>query len=354
VADVDSFPVAKVRTGPKSGGPTLDAWWPAGGPRARGGGSGHAARGPAGCGGDDRGRRAGGDTGGRDTGPTDPGHGAVPRGRFRHAAAGRPGVPGPVPVPVRLGADESYRYFPGHEDWPIEPNLPQTITVHHTGFATGADPAETVRSIYRRQALPASLGGEQGWGDIGYHLLIDADGVVYEGRYSGSDQWPVFDPIGWYVVTGAHVYGYNTGNIGVCLLGYLNDQSWTSRSPCGRTSPTPRKTPDRRPTRRSRRSRRSRTPARIPRTPRDPSRRIVAPTSAGRPAPGIRPEPYPVAAAPAVAKAEHASTPEILRGARSCSSISVRSRARAGGCGRGRGPPPAPAPSASPRPATRS
>ncbi|MBX6751757.1 MAG: N-acetylmuramoyl-L-alanine amidase, partial [Micromonosporaceae bacterium] len=151
-----------------------------------------------------------------------------PRQARPRAVFGMP-LPGGLVCPVQYlsragwGADESYRYYPGHEDWPIEPNLPQTITVHHTGFAASADPAETVRTIYRQQALPASMGGIQGWGDIGYHLLIDADGVVYEGRYSGSDQWPVFDPTGWYVVTGAHVLGYNTGNIGVCLLGYLND-----------------------------------------------------------------------------------------------------------------------------------
>jgi hypothetical protein len=130
----------------------------------------------------------------------------------RRAVFGMP-VPGGLVCPVEYrsraawGADESYRFFPGYEDWPIEPNLTQALTVHHTGFAPSADPAETVRTIYRQQALPASLGGIQGWGDIGYHLLIDAAGVVYEGRYSGSDQWPVFDPSGQYTVTGAHVLG---------------------------------------------------------------------------------------------------------------------------------------------------
>ncbi len=98
----------------------------------------------------------------------------------------------------------------------------QALTVHHTGFAASADPAETIRTIYRQQALTSARGGIQGWGDIGYNLLIDAAGVVYEGRHSGS-AFPIFGPTNRLMTTGAHVQYYNTGNIGVCLLGYLND-----------------------------------------------------------------------------------------------------------------------------------
>lgn len=45
----------------------------------------------------------------------------------------------------------------------------------------------------------------RGWRDIGYHLVIDRDGTVADGR-----------PISQ---TGAHVKGHNTGTIGVCLIG---------------------------------------------------------------------------------------------------------------------------------------
>ena len=45
----------------------------------------------------------------------------------------------------------------------------------------------------------------RGWRDIGYHLVIDRDGTVADGR--PMDQ------------TGAHVKGHNTGTIGVCLIG---------------------------------------------------------------------------------------------------------------------------------------
>jgi hypothetical protein len=145
---------------------------------------------------------------------------------YQRAASGF-GLPGglfcPVPYLSRAawGADESWRFTNGSEDWPAEHHPAQALTVHHTGFAANPDPAETVRTIYRQQALTPARGGIQGWGDIGYNLLIDAAGVVYEGRYSGSGI-PIFGPERL-MTTAAHVLYYNTGNIGVCLLGYLHD-----------------------------------------------------------------------------------------------------------------------------------
>src|SRR5690242_4895244 len=130
----------------------------------------------------------------------------------------------PVPFMSRAawGADESWRFINGVESWPPEHWPVQALTVHHTGFAASSDPADTVRTIYKQQALTSAQGGIQGWGDIGYNLLIDANGVVYEGRHSGSS-YPVFGPTDRLMTTGAHVLYFNTGNIGVCLLGYLND-----------------------------------------------------------------------------------------------------------------------------------
>jgi N-acetylmuramoyl-L-alanine amidase len=46
---------------------------------------------------------------------------------------------------------------------------------------------------------------DRGWKDIGYHYLIDRNGIVATGR-------PVEQ-------VGAHVQGHNTGTIGVCLIG---------------------------------------------------------------------------------------------------------------------------------------
>jgi hypothetical protein len=115
------------------------------------------------------------------------------------------------------GADESLRsgtpqYFPA-----------QTITVHHTGESGDnavTDAAAKMRALYQYQTQT------QNYDDFGYHLMIDRDGVVYEGRWSGIDAWPVFSPgsaLAPTVVTGAHVGGYNSGNIGVCLIGNFHE-----------------------------------------------------------------------------------------------------------------------------------
>jgi N-acetylmuramoyl-L-alanine amidase len=125
------------------------------------------------------------------------------------------------------GADESWRL---NEDgtvdtpptfWPV-----QTLTVHHTGFDDDQpDPKATIRAIYYNQAVVMD------WGDVGYQLFIDADGNVYEGTYSDPDPIPVYGPdLGAdgrpLMVNGAHVGGFNAGNIGVVLLG-----DFTARKP---------------------------------------------------------------------------------------------------------------------------
>ncbi len=46
-----------------------------------------------------------------------------------------------------------------------------------------------------------------GWQDIGYNWLIDPNGVLYKGRGGGDN------------VLGAHMCGYNSNTMGVCLLG---------------------------------------------------------------------------------------------------------------------------------------
>jgi hypothetical protein len=117
------------------------------------------------------------------------------------------------------GADESWRFGPGSEElWPAEFHTAQALTVHHTVTANNdPDPAATVRAIYYFQAVT------QAWGDLGYHLLIDQAGVVYEGRYSGADAVSVFQAATRppQLVDAGHALGHNPGNIGVALLGDL-------------------------------------------------------------------------------------------------------------------------------------
>ncbi|WNZ08241.1 peptidoglycan recognition family protein [Streptomyces sp. 11x1] len=117
------------------------------------------------------------------------------------------------------GADESLRFkADGTENSPTAFYPFQTITVHHTAMANDdPDPAATVRAIYQLHAVTND------WGDIGYHFLIDEEGRIYEGRYSGDDGLPAHDADGK-VVTAFHVGGFNSGNLGIALLGTFTEQ----------------------------------------------------------------------------------------------------------------------------------
>jgi hypothetical protein len=83
------------------------------------------------------------------------------------------------------------------------------------------DPAATIRAYYYLHAIVND------WGDIGYHYLIDEAGRIYEGRHSGTDGIPAHDT-GGKMVTAFHTSGYNSGNLGIALLGTFNNQSPTA------------------------------------------------------------------------------------------------------------------------------
>ncbi len=89
--------------------------------------------------------------------------------------------------------------------WPLtySPKV-RLLVVHHTAIAVGPDlrPAiERVRALYQYHA------NSRGWGDVGYHYLVDESGKIYEGKAGGP------------MVIGGHAYCNNTGTIGVALLG---------------------------------------------------------------------------------------------------------------------------------------
>jgi hypothetical protein len=91
--------------------------------------------------------------------------------------------------------------------------------VHHTGTSAGADSARAVRDLYRSTIA-------SGYRDVPYHWLIDADGVVFEGRWARPET-PGAAPHGenarGWCVRGGHALHHNDRTIGVALLGNFVD-----------------------------------------------------------------------------------------------------------------------------------
>ncbi len=102
---------------------------------------------------------------------------------------------------AQRGADERIRTW--------SPEYAPTVkaaTLHHTadtnGYTADQVPA-MMRSIYRYHAV------SRNWGDIGYHVIVDKFGRLFEGRSGGLAS----------TVVGAHAGGFNTGTFGVSMLG---------------------------------------------------------------------------------------------------------------------------------------
>jgi hypothetical protein len=141
------------------------------------------------------------------------------RGRSLRSAASEPGAPAVISR-AGWGADESLRFdSSGNEVWPPVFWPVQKLIVHHTaGRNDDPDPAATIRSIYYYHAVT------QGWGDIGYNFLVDEAGNVYEGRRArayAAGETPTGEDDAGQGVTAAHAVGFNSGTVGVALLGTL-------------------------------------------------------------------------------------------------------------------------------------
>ncbi|SDO32735.1 N-acetylmuramoyl-L-alanine amidase [Geodermatophilus sp. DSM 45219] len=102
---------------------------------------------------------------------------------------------------AQWGADESLRTW--------APQYASTIkaaTLHHTAETNdySADRVpEMLRGIYRYHAVSLK------WGDIGYNVLVDKYGRLWEGRSGGLAS----------TVIGAHAGGFNTSTFGVSMMG---------------------------------------------------------------------------------------------------------------------------------------
>ena len=80
------------------------------------------------------------------------------------------------------------------------------IIIHCSATREGQDiSVDTIRDWHLKR----------GWSDIGYHYVIDLNGVVHPGR-------PVEK-------IGAHTKGHNTGSIGICYIGGVEEDGKTPK-----------------------------------------------------------------------------------------------------------------------------
>ena len=82
----------------------------------------------------------------------------------------------------------------------------KAIVVHHTATSNNyalADVPKIMRAIYHYQTV------SRGWGDIGYNVLVDRFGRLWEGRSGGLSR----------PVVGAQAGGFNTGTAGIAMIG---------------------------------------------------------------------------------------------------------------------------------------
>jgi len=88
------------------------------------------------------------------------------------------------------------------------------ITVHHDGIGAFYEHDERA-SRERLESIRRFHRDDRGWGDIGYHYVIDRQGRIWEGRSVAYQ--------------GAHVGNHNEHNVGVMLMGHFEQQSPSER-----------------------------------------------------------------------------------------------------------------------------
>ncbi|MDO5033131.1 N-acetylmuramoyl-L-alanine amidase [Corynebacterium sp.] len=108
------------------------------------------------------------------------------------------------------GANENIRCMS-----PTYDNGVKALALHHTAGSnnyTKAQAAAQVRGIYQYHAQTL------GRCDVGYNVLVDKYGTIYEGRYGGLDK----------AVQGAHIGGFNSNTWGISMIGNYETAQPTS------------------------------------------------------------------------------------------------------------------------------
>lgn len=92
----------------------------------------------------------------------------------------------------------------------MDPMLPvRYVTVHHDGLDRLCEGTSTPEMASRIE-LYRTGHRARGWGDIGYHFIIDRSGGLWQGR---DLRWQ-----------GAHVKDRNEGNVGILVMGNFEIQ----------------------------------------------------------------------------------------------------------------------------------
>ncbi|MDD3007072.1 MAG: N-acetylmuramoyl-L-alanine amidase [Candidatus Pacebacteria bacterium] len=124
--------------------------------------------------------------------------------------------------------------------WPLEYAKVQKIIIHHTASSTlvpdtdgSGEYTSMVNNIYRYFCQSKEWTDNDGtkytgYGDMGYNYIIDPNGNIYEGRAGGNG------------VVGGHSIGFNTGTVGISVIGNYQDgsvgQTNTTLSPAVETA----------------------------------------------------------------------------------------------------------------------
>jgi hypothetical protein len=136
--------------------------------------------------------------------------GGLFRAGVQPAAAQAADVPLPVISRRGWGADEAKR-----NSSPRYADAVRFSVVHHTAHTTvnpNGYTREQAPGIMR--AMYAYHTDTLGWSDIGYNIVVDRFGRIYEGRAGGLAR----------PVIGAHAGGFNSGSVGVSIMGNFESE----------------------------------------------------------------------------------------------------------------------------------